>query len=90
MQNAASKVNVAAYGAIRVLGLGAVSYGLYHSLFNVEGGHRDYLHRAVGIKETSYTEGTHLMIPWIERPIIYDVRSRAHQVSSTSGVKICR
>ena len=84
MQNAASKVNVAAAtGAIQgVLGLGAVSYGLYHSLFNVEGGHRAIVYnRAVGIKETSYTEGTHLMIPWIERPIIYDVRSRAHQVS---------
>lgn len=90
MQNAASKVNVAAAtGAIQgVLGLGAVSYGLYHSLFNVEGGHRAIVYnRAVGIKETSYTEGTHLMIPWIERPIIYDVRSRAHQVSSTSGSK---
>jgi|TARA_B110000977_G_scaffold115854_2_gene149690 prohibitin 2 len=34
-----------------------------------------------------YTEGTHLMIPWFERPISYDVRSRAHQVSSTSGSK---
>ncbi len=90
MQNAASKVNVAAAtGAIQgVLGLGAVSYGLYHSLFNVEGGHRAIVYnRAVGIKETSYTEGTHVMIPWIERPIIYDVRSRAHQVSSTSGSK---
>jgi prohibitin 2 len=27
------------------------------------------------------------MIPWFERPISYDVRSRAHQVSSTSGSK---
>ena len=34
-----------------------------------------------------YTEGTHLMIPWFERPITYDVRARAHQVSSTSGSK---
>ena len=43
--------------------------------------------RAVGLKDTSYAEGTHLMILWIERPIVYDVRSRAHQVSSTSGSK---
>ena len=90
MQNAASKVNAqAASGAIQgILGLGAVSYGLYHSLFNVEGGHRAIVYnRAVGLKDTSYAEGTHLMIPWIERPIVYDVRSRAHQVSSTSGSK---
>ena len=25
------------------------------------------------------------MIPWIERPITYDVRARAHQISSHSG-----
>lgn len=32
-----------------------------------------------------YPEGTHLMVPWFERPIIYDVRARPHLVESTSG-----
>ncbi|GKD09164.1 prohibitin-1, mitochondrial, partial [Tanacetum coccineum] len=32
-----------------------------------------------------YPEGTHIMIPWFERPIIYDVRARPHLVESTSG-----
>jgi prohibitin 2 len=32
-----------------------------------------------------YEEGTHLMIPWFERPIIYDVRARPSQITSTSG-----
>ena len=32
-----------------------------------------------------YSEGTHLMVPWFERPITYDVRARAHQVTSVSG-----
>lgn len=32
-----------------------------------------------------YPEGTHLIIPWFERPIIYDVRARPHLVESTSG-----
>lgn len=32
-----------------------------------------------------YPEGTHLMIPWFERPIIYDVRARPHLVDSTSA-----
>lgn len=27
------------------------------------------------------------MVPWLERPIVYDVRSRAHQVNSASGSK---
>ena len=32
-----------------------------------------------------YVEGTHIIIPWFERPIIYDVRARPHLVESTSG-----
>ena len=32
-----------------------------------------------------YHEGTHFMIPWFDRPIIYDVRARPHVVESTSG-----
>jgi prohibitin 2 len=32
-----------------------------------------------------YPEGTHLIIPLIERPIIYDVRARPNLVESTSG-----
>lgn len=65
---------------------GAGAYGLYHSFFNVEGGHRAIVYnRFVGIREKTYSEGTHLMIPWIERPITYDVRARAHQISSHSG-----
>lgn len=32
-----------------------------------------------------YPEGTHLMVPWLERPIIYDVRAQPNVVQSTSG-----
>ena len=32
-----------------------------------------------------FEEGTHLMIPWFERPVIYDVRARPSQITSTSG-----
>lgn len=32
-----------------------------------------------------YPEGTHFVIPWFERPVIYDVRARPHLVDSTSG-----
>nr|CAD1817757.1 unnamed protein product [Ananas comosus var. bracteatus] len=38
-----------------------------------------------GHQDKVYPEGTHLMIPWFERPIIYDVRARPHLVESTSG-----
>ena len=32
-----------------------------------------------------YGEGTHVLIPWIEIPIIYDVRSRPETIMSDSG-----
>jgi hypothetical protein len=31
------------------------------------------------------SEGTHLMVPWFERPIIYDVRARPSLIQSQSG-----
>lgn len=79
----------AASALIKVGVVGAVGLGLYgitHSMYNVEGGHRAIVfNRISGIKNKVYPEGTHLMIPWLERPIIYDVRARPHLVESTSG-----
>ncbi|XP_058210861.1 prohibitin-1, mitochondrial-like [Rhododendron vialii] len=67
-----------------VAGLGV--YGVANSLYNVEGGHRAIVfNRIGGVKDKVYPEGTHLMVPWFERPIIYDVRARPHLVESTSG-----
>ncbi|KAK9285659.1 hypothetical protein L1049_024858 [Liquidambar formosana] len=69
-------------GVIGGLGL----YGATNSLYNVEGGHRAIVfNRISGVKDKVYPEGTHLIIPWFERPIIYDVRARPHLVESTSG-----
>ncbi|KAF2283495.1 hypothetical protein GH714_010855 [Hevea brasiliensis] len=65
---------------------GIVVYAAANSLYNVEGGHRAIVfNRIVGVKDKVYPEGTHLMIPWFERPVIYDVRARPHLVESTSG-----
>ncbi|PSS24611.1 Prohibitin-1 like [Actinidia chinensis var. chinensis] len=61
-------------------------YAAYKSLYNVEGGHRAVVfNRVVGVKDKVYPEGTHFMIPWFERPIIYDVRALHHTVEGTSG-----
>lgn len=65
---------------------GAAVYGLSNSIFNVEGGHRAIVfNRIGGIKDEVYTEGTHIMIPWFERPVIFDVRARPNVITSTSG-----
>ncbi|XP_041012441.1 prohibitin-1, mitochondrial isoform X2 [Juglans microcarpa x Juglans regia] len=69
-------------GVIGALGL----YGAGNSLYNVEGGHRAIVfNRLVGVRDQVYAEGTHFMIPWFDRPVIYDVRAKPHLVESTSG-----
>jgi len=74
-------------GALNVLiGGGALTYAAANSLFNVEGGHRAIVfNRFVGIKDQVYEEGTHIMIPWVERVMDYDVRAKPNMITSTSG-----
>ena len=43
--------------------------------------------RIVGIKEKTYEEGTHFMVPWFDRPIVFDVRTRPRQIQSLTGSK---
>lgn len=79
------KKGVTALIATGLLG-GVGLYTASNTLYNVEGGHRAIIfNRLVGVKDKVYPEGTHVVIPWLERPIIYDVRARPHLVESTSG-----
>lgn len=85
---AAPKISASAVSGLAklVLGGGLAVYGATNSLFNVEGGHRAIVfNRLIGIKDEVYAEGTHLMVPWFERPMIYDVRARPSLIQSQSG-----
>ncbi|VVB07150.1 unnamed protein product [Arabis nemorensis] len=69
-------------GVIGCLGVSTVA----NSIYNVDGGHRAIVfNRKDGIKEKIYPEGTHFMLPWFERPIIYDVRARPYEVDTDTG-----
>jgi len=64
------------------LGLSA----LWKSLFNVEGGHRAIIFNAItGTRDTVFQEGTHLKIPYIEEPVIYDIRAKPQNIRSPTG-----
>ena len=72
------------------LGVGlAVAGGVVQSaLFNVDGGHRAVIFdRFQGIKNQVVGEGTHFMIPWVQRPIVFDIRARPKNVPSVTGSK---
>ncbi|ETV94899.1 hypothetical protein H310_11550 [Aphanomyces invadans] len=65
---------------------GALGYGLYSSMYDVKPGERAIVYnRFTGIKDQVIGEGLHVMLPWFERPVIFDVRTKAHQVSSLTG-----
>jgi len=58
------------------------------SLFNVDGGHRAIKYtRLHGVKNEIYSEGTHLMIPWFETPIVFDIRAKPRSIASLTGTK---
>jgi len=75
-------------GSGLLITLVAGGFALNASLFNVDGGHRAIKYsRIYGIKEEVYSEGTHLMIPWLEAPIIFDIRAKPRSIASLTGTK---
>lgn len=60
----------------------------YNSLYTVDGGHRGVVfNRLQGVKDEVYGEGTHFVIPWLEWPIIFDVRTRPKELPSLTGTR---
>ncbi|KAL0112134.1 hypothetical protein PUN28_013406 [Cardiocondyla obscurior] len=72
------------------IGLGmALAGGVVNSaLYNVDGGHRAVIFdRFTGIKNAVMGEGTHFFIPWVQKPIIFDIRSRPRNIPVITGSK---
>jgi len=77
----------AAYAVSQSVFTGSSSFTFPFLLFlPVEGGHRGVLFsRLGGVGDHLYGEGMHLRVPWLQWPLIYDIRSRAYKVVSPSG-----
>jgi prohibitin 1 len=61
---------------------------LQQSIYDVKGGTRAVIFdRLSGVKDTVVNEGTHFLIPWLQKSIIYDVRTKARNISTTTGSK---
>lgn len=59
-----------------------------YAIFQVDTGHRAIkFNKLSGVGSTSFKEGYHLMLPWFERPIIYDVRTHPTVIKSATGSK---
>lgn len=72
------------------LGVGVAVVGgvVSQALYNVDAGHRAVIFdRFTGVKDYVTGEGTHFMIPWVQRPIFYDCRSRPRNIPVITGSK---
>ena len=58
------------------------------SLYDVKGGTRAVIFdRLRGVNDQVVNEGTHFLVPWLQRAIMYDVRTKPRNISTTTGSK---
>ena len=82
MANALGAIYKFAVPAGIVLGLAQAS------IYDVKGGSRAVIFdRLAGVKDQVMNEGTHFLIPWLQKSIIYDVRTKPRNISTTTGSK---
>lgn len=75
-------------GGAGLVAVAALVVGINASLFNVDGGHRAIKYsRLYGVCPEIFNEGTHIMLPWLESPIVYDVRAKPRSIASLTGTK---
>jgi len=76
--------------AIRVaLGLGLTGYGVFHSVVTVQPGHSGVVYsRLSGLQNiATLREGINFVVPWLQRPVIFDIRTRAQAINQQTGSK---
>ncbi|CAH2072775.1 unnamed protein product [Thlaspi arvense] len=61
---------------------------LNSTIYTVDGGERAVIFdRFKGVREESIGEGTHLKVPWVQKPIIFHIRTKPYEFHSDSGTK---
>ncbi len=86
LQNLVPILNRVAIGAV---GLGAVGYAAAESMYTVDGGERAIIFDRMrnGTRDFIVKPGTHFLIPFLQYPIIYDVRTTPFNIKTETGSK---
>jgi prohibitin 1 len=74
----------------RLAGVGATGlFTVNQCLYNVDGGERAVMFDQLrgGVRPEVSGEGTHFLIPMVQRPIIFDVRTKPREIPSVTGTK---
>lgn len=72
------------------IGLGAALVGsvVNNALYNVDAGYKAVIFdRFAGVKNLVVGEGTHFFVPWVQRPILFDSKTRPRNVPVITGSK---
>eukprot|EP00249_Psilotum_nudum_P012209 c23648_g1_i1 orf=260-1093(-) len=70
------------------LALGLGGSVLNATLYTVDGGHQAVIFdRFRGVLDRTTGEGTHFLVPWLQKPYIMETRTRAMALSSVTGTK---
>lgn len=78
-----------ALAGVSLLSIPIMGYGFWKTaVFKVDPGQNAIVFsKLTGMKNSVLREGWHLLLPWFERPIIYDVKSHPRVFSNTSGTR---
>lgn len=69
-----------------LVGLGTAASLAQASLYDVQGGFRAVIFdRLKGVHPNVVGEGSHFLIPWLQKAIVFDVRTRPRNISTTTG-----
>ncbi|EKG07902.1 prohibitin, putative [Trypanosoma cruzi] len=74
-------------GLLALVGFtGIVGTGLYKSVYFVDGGCRAVKFNAItGMKDKTYGEGANFAIPFLETPVVFDIRNKPTEVMTATG-----
>ncbi|KAF9270437.1 hypothetical protein L218DRAFT_969022 [Marasmius fiardii PR-910] len=71
-----------------IVPLAVAAVGINASIYDVPGGYRAVMFdRFSGVKDVASGEGTHFLVPWLQRAILYDCRIKPRNISTTTGSK---
>jgi prohibitin 2 len=88
---AAIRRSLGRFGSVAPLFVGVTFTGiagwtLYNSIYFVQGGFRAVKFNAItGLYEGTFGEGANLAIPFLETPVIFDIRNKPAEVITSSG-----
>ena len=74
-------------GGLVLIGGGAT--GAYYSMVTINPGHKGIVYSRFGglVEKWTLNEGLNFIVPWIHRPIVFDVRTQVSFTDTVTGTK---